>query len=327
MRIPHTETSRKKALLLLLACASIVSALVSCGNKEEGNTLKIAYIPITHALPVVAVNELPTNERKLTDIELVRFGSWTEIAEAFNNGRVDGAVLLAELAVRARERGVPLKAVALGHHDGNVVVVAPEVNSPADLTGKTIAIPHRLSSHNILLQMVLKKNGISPDKVQLTELPPPEMPAALAEKRIAAYIVAEPFGAKGVASGVGKVLYTSPELWPNSVCCTLVLREEAIKERKGEVEAFLADYAKAADRLDGDRQWAEDVSVKYLKADKKVINQSLQWINFKDLKITRGEYGMLTHWMQTLDLSDKTPLFEEFTDTSLLEAVYAKAGK
>ena len=40
----------------------------------------------------------------------------------------------------AKEKGVDLKAAALGHRDGNVIVVNSEIQDPSEMKGKTFAI-------------------------------------------------------------------------------------------------------------------------------------------------------------------------------------------
>ena len=55
------------------------------------------------------------------NLELVKFGSWPELMDALNTGRIDGASVLIQLAMNAKEKGIDLKAVALGHRDGNVL--------------------------------------------------------------------------------------------------------------------------------------------------------------------------------------------------------------
>lgn len=297
--------------------AAIVLLLSACSRpNDEG--LKIAYLPTTHSLPLLAVNELQHDGADGANVQLLKFGSWNELSDAFNTRSVDGAVVLAEIALKMRENGVPLKAVALGHHDGNVVVAANDIDSVADLRGRTVAIPHRLSSHNIILQMILRRAGVDPSEVEVTELPPPEMPAALSEGRISAYIVAEPFGAKGVVSGVGKVLFTSPEVWEHSVCCTLVLRQEAIDDRRAEVEHFVDEYKRAADSLSVSQTFAKQVAKKHLKVGDEVIDKSLEWIDFADLAIRSAQYDTLSRWMQDLNMLRRNVAFADFADTILI---------
>jgi len=159
--------------------------------------------------------------------------------DALNSGKVDGASMLIELAMKAKEQGIDLKAVALGHRDGNVVVVSKDINKVEDLKGKSFAIPSKLSTHNILLHIMLKNHGLAYNDVNVVELPPPEMAAALAEGRISGYCVAEPFGAKSVAVDKGKTLFESQDLWEGSVCCGLVLRNDFIKNNEAIAEEFI----------------------------------------------------------------------------------------
>ncbi len=310
--------------LTLCSCSSTDTAQKDTQNGKELKTLKIAYIPITHALPLFMACELPDSVKHSKSIELVKFGSWPELVEALNTGQVDGASMLIQLALRSKEAGFALKAMALGHRDGNVVVVAPEINSPQDLIGKTIAIPHRLSSLNFLFRMMIEKAGIDVTKMNVIELPPPEMPAALAEKRIQAYFVAEPFGAKGVVSGSGKVLYQSEDVWPNSVCCALVLRDSVIKNNRAETEALMYDYLHAGTFLANNTEQALPIMMKYMNAKEPVLRKSLEWIEYGNLSIDTADYKVLTDWMTKLELSKNPPSYTNFVDNSFTKEYYNK---
>ena len=107
--------------------------------------------------------------------------------DALNSGKVYVASMLIELAMKAKEQDIDLKVVALGHRDGNVVVVSEDINKVEDLKGKNFAIPSKLSTHNILLYIMLKNHGLTYGDVNVIDLPPPEMPAALSEGRITGY--------------------------------------------------------------------------------------------------------------------------------------------
>ena len=114
---------KKKILTLLLAGALSSAIFTGCGNKPSENTVKIAYLPITHSLAVLEEAEELQKENGIK-IELVKFGSWPELLDALNTGKVDGASVLIELAMKSKQEGVGIKAVALGHRDGNVVIVS-----------------------------------------------------------------------------------------------------------------------------------------------------------------------------------------------------------
>lgn len=304
-----------KKIISAATAAVLALSLTACGAKQDKKeTVKIAYLPITHSLAVLEEAEQAESELGV-DIELVKYGSWPELLDALNSGRVDGASVLIELAMKSKQEGIGIKAVALGHHDGNVIVTSDEISTAADLKGKTFAIPHRQSSHHILLRDALAKGGLTIDDVSVTELAPTEMPSALASGQIDGYCVAEPFGAMGVSVGAGHVLYTSEELWEDSLCCGLVLTDKFISERHDDAKAFVDGYKKAGDSLD--KQKAKEVAKKYLGQTDEVLDISLEWISYSDLEITEEIYDTLAAKVKEYGLSDDPPSYEDFVDASL----------
>ena len=315
----------KKHLLLTILIISVL-ALFGCGN-TNGNgsdtgsgggsakaeeTVKIAYLPITHSLAVLEeADEFANNDK--VNVELVKYGSWPELLDALNSGKVDGASVLIELAMKSKAEGVGIKAVALGHKDGNVLIVSNEVKDGADLKGRTIAIPHRQSSHNILVNDALAKNGLTIDDINVVELAPTEMPSALVTGTIDGYCVAEPFGAVGVSTGKAKVLYTSEELWEDSVCCALVLTDDFIDKHADTAKAFVEGYKTAGNNLDAEA--AKKIAGKYLKQKDDVLETSLKWISYDDLDITEEQYNKLVDKVKEYGLSDNPPAYSDFVKT------------
>ncbi|AEV67507.1 ABC transporter substrate-binding protein [Acetivibrio clariflavus] len=310
-------------ILNLTGCNSKDGAVGALNSKSQAGvkTIKIAYLPITHALPLYVENELSKENFKNFKLELVKFGSWTELVDALNSGNVDGASILIELAMKAKEQGIDLKAVALGHRDGNVVVVSKNINKVEDLKGKNFAIPSKLSTHNVLLHIMLQKSGLKYSDVNVVELPPPEMAAALAEGRISGYCVAEPFGAKSVALDKGKTLFESQDLWEGSVCCGLVLRNDFIKDNGVIAEEFIKEYIKAGEKAESKDEVIRDIAEKYLKAEEQVLDLSLKWISYENLKLEEKDYNELSKYMVEMGLSENPPLYSEFVDNTFIGKV------
>jgi NitT/TauT family transport system substrate-binding protein len=313
-------------IMMIVLLVGITGCTKSSRNNKESkvtNTeqqvVKIAYLPITHALPIFVENELQGQTNSNVKIELVKYGSWPELMDALNTGRVDGASVLIELALKAKEQGIDLKAVALGHKDGNAVVVNKDINSAEDLKGKNFAIPHKQSSHNVLLNQMLENAGLTEKDINIVQLAPTEMPAALAQNQIAGYCVAEPFGAKSVQLGTGKVLFQSGELWKDSICCALVLNNDFIKNKNQAAKALVSQYDKAGKYITENKEEANKISKKYMKVDDAVLDLSMNWITFNDLKITKEAYTDLTTKVKKLGLSDNPPTYDDFVDNSLFE--------
>ncbi len=310
--------------LFFLIIAVLVVNLSGCGSestsadgKAKKPTVKIGYLPITHAVPLFIERE----EEKYQDfnLELVKFGSWPELVDALNTGRIDGASMLVTLAMKAKEQGIDLKAVALGHRDGNVLVTAKNINGVKDLKGKNFAIPHKFSTHNILLYQMLKQNGLKYSDINPIELPPAEMPAALAEGRISGYVVAEPFGAVSVAIDKGKVLYQDNQIWENSIDCTLVLRGDFIKKQRANAQELVTNYVEAGQLAEQKDDHTHEVSAKYMKVKEEVLGLSFKWISYDDLKINETDYKRLTESLKEMGLQEHPPAFADFVDNSLIE--------
>lgn len=310
-------------LLVLSACSSAGNGKEAKPGNEKKRIVQIGYLPITHAAPLYIEEELGLADGGYDNFELklVKFGSWPDLMDALNTGKIAGASVLIELAMRAKEQGVDLKAVALGHKDGNVIVAAPDINSVQDLKGKPFAIPHKYSTHNVLLYQMLKGAGLQYTDVEAVQLPPAEMPVALAEGRISGYVVAEPFGAKAVVIDKGKVLFQSEELWPESVDCAFVLRGALIKDEPNIAQELVEKYVAAGKVAEQKDQQAKQILKKYMNVDDNVLELSLQWIKYDELKLDEASYEVLRQYMIEMELSEQPPTFEEFVDNSLIEKV------
>lgn len=306
-----------RALVALLATLALVVTAVyykvdesGIGASGEQTTITIAYLPITHAVPLFKAAEQLEQQNSNVHVELVKYGGWAELMDALDSGRVDGASVLIEMAMEAKSQGIPLELSLLGHRDGNVIIASNDIASPAQLKGKIIAIPNEQSSHNILIQQLLNKYGMSEKDVTLIEMAPAEMPAGLKSGQIDGYCVAEPFGAKAVETGVGHVLATSDELWENSICCGIVFNTQATAGKQEALKTFKQAYLSAGNSLTKDE--AVQIAVNNLGQDEATSQQSLQWISFNDLSVTEEAYERLRQEVIEYGLNDNPPTYDEF---------------
>ena len=244
-------TRRDFLRMSALATASVASPLLFAGDamaqqgpKGDDQPVKIGYLPITDATPLLVAHARKLFEAEGLQAETPRlFRSWAQIIEAFVAGQVNVIHLLSPATLWVRYGAkFPAKVVAWNHVNGSALTVANEINKVSDLGGRTVAIPFWYSIHNILLQQILSSNGltpvtrarnaaIKPNEVNLIVLAPAEMVSALAAKSIAGYIVAEPFNAAAENAGIGKILRFSGDVWKNHACCVTFLSERDINTR------------------------------------------------------------------------------------------------
>lgn len=315
----------KRLLTFALAATLSFSALTGCGTTNPDSTsaadatktdssktnITLGYLPITHALTVFETKEL-LDKKSDSDIEvtLQKFSSWTDLMDALNSGKIDGASVLVELAMGAVSNGIDLKAAALGHKDGNVVIISDDISDVRDLKGKTFAIPSNQSSHNILLNDMLALGDLSIDDINVVQLAPSEMPSSLASGSIDGYCVAEPFGAQAVVQGYGHVLYDSTDLWQDSICCALVFNGGFLDKNKEAADEFLSTYKEAGSLLD--EGIAKEVAEKYLGQDEKTLDVSLEWIHYDDLDISLDDYEQLSEKVKEYGINDNPPSYNDF---------------
>lgn len=239
------DIMRLAALLTAGGAASILNtrfANAQSGAKQD-EPLKIGYLPITDATPLLVAHGQGFFEKHGVKAEKpVMFRSWAQLVEAFFAGQVNAVHVLSPIAVWARYNSkAPVKVVAWNHMSGSALSVAENINSIDDLAGKTVAIPFWYSIHNVVLQILLKKAGLTPvskksgtigeREVNLVILAPSDMVPALANGEIAGYIVAEPFNALGELTGIGKILRFTGDVWKDHACCLVLMNESDLMER------------------------------------------------------------------------------------------------
>lgn len=245
--MPTDDFSRRDMLrlsALLTASGALPFLRAYEARAEEADApLRIGYLPITDATPLLVAHAKGLFEAEGVKVEKpVLFRSWAQIAEAFIAGQVNVVHLLSPITVWARFGSkVPAKVVAWNHTSGSGLSVANDINSVKDLGGKTVAIPFWYSIHNVVLQAMLRENGLVPvqkragapaaNEVSLVVMSPSDMVPALANKRIAGYIVAEPFNAAAEALGVGKVLRFTSDVWKDHACCVVFMHERDLTTR------------------------------------------------------------------------------------------------
>ncbi len=242
--------------------------------------VRIGYLPITDASPLLVAHARKLFEAQGLEVEAPRlFRSWAQIVEAFMAGQVNVVHLLSPMTVWARYgSNFPAKVVAWNHMSGSALTVAPNIREIRDLGGRKVAVPFWYSIHNVVLQHLLRENGLTvvtkpadalkPNEVALSIMAPADMGPALANGAIAGFIVAEPFNAAAETNGIGRVLRFTGDVWREHACCVLTMHERDLKERpewsQKVVNALVeAQHWLRDNRREGARLLAKDAPGKY----------------------------------------------------------------
>ena len=200
-------------------------------DAEPRETLAVGFLPVTCHL-TCPVTDFASKTSPSTRFESQRFTDFPTVVETMKSGRLQASFMIAPLAMKLREQGVKVKIAYLGHRDGSTVMVRSDltqVKSLKDLKGMTFAIPNKASNQNLVIRKLMKDEGLSPDDIRFVELPPPDMPGALATRAIDAYFIGEPHAARAELDGTGRILYHAKDIWPHFISCVLVVTEQLIE--------------------------------------------------------------------------------------------------
>ncbi|HYC55263.1 MAG TPA: ABC transporter substrate-binding protein [Candidatus Binatia bacterium] len=337
VRFPDPTLTRRQVLKIAIA-AALPWHLHSCTGSHEDGPLQVGGLPVTCNLtiPVACTSRAAANQKLAADAPRFeytysKYSGWPEIKESLMAGRIQAAYMLAPLVMDLADKKIPVKIVSLGHRSGAVIMVRTE--SPyqkfRDLAGKRIAIPSRFAVDFLFLRRMLAEENMTVDELEIMEMPPPDMPAALYANAVDAYCTGEPFGAAAQRAGYARPLRMTRDEWPKYICCVLTVREELIASNRPLVQDLVNHVLGAGVWLD--QQQANRDKAAELAAGREFFNQDPNIIKFVmenptdrvtygDLRMIRSEFEELMQLsIQAGTLKHPVP-YESYMDESFAKA-------
>ncbi|MEO6277974.1 ABC transporter substrate-binding protein [Roseateles sp.] len=317
---------------------AVASALPLLGlpAAAASGPLIVGGLPVTCnlTLPIACSARNATNKAagsSAFQFEYSKYNGWPEIKESLMTGSIQAAYMLAPLVMDLTDKKIPVKIVSLGHRSGAVIMV--RTDSPhktfKDLTGKRIAIPSRFAVDFLFLRKMLAKEGMTPKDIQIIEMPPPDMPAALFAKAVDGYCTGEPFGASAQRAGYARPLRMTRDEWRNYICCVLTVREELIKDNRPLVQNLVDHIQGAGNWLD--QQAANREKAIQIAAGRKFFNQDPNILRFVmenptdrvtygDLRMIRSEFDELMQLSVEAGTLKAPVPYEKYVDESFVKA-------
>lgn len=241
-----------------------------------------------------AANPFGTRDAAQLAFGFSRYNGWPELKESLMSGDVQAAYMLAPLVMDLADKKVPVKIVSIGHRSGAVIMVHSDSSyrNFRDLARRRVAIPSRFAVDFLFLRKMLANEGMTTQDVEIVEMAPADMPAALYVKGVDAYCTGEPFGAAAQRAGYARPLSMTRDEWPRYMCCVLTVREELIASNRPLVQNMV-NYVLAAGRwLDGQRKNRE--TAVQIAARREYFNQDPNILRFvMDNPQDRVTYGDL----------------------------------
>lgn len=290
------------------------------GTREE---LTVGFLPVTCHL-TCPVTDFATRTSRGTRFESQRFTDFPTMVESMKAGRLQATFMIAPLAMKLREQGVPVRILYLGHRDGSQVMVRKDLpaKSLRDLRGKVFAIPSKYSNQYLVISKLLEDQGVDRREIQFVEMPPPDMPGALAAKAIDAYFVGEPHAARAELDGSGRVLYYAKDIWPQFISCVLVAGEKLIRDRPAVVRDLVRGIAESGEWAERNRLDAAKVVSPYFRQDENLVRFVLtkppDRVSYRMLNPSDAEMQRIADMALKAGLLQKTVDVRELLDRSFI---------
>ncbi|MGH1589437.1 CmpA/NrtA family ABC transporter substrate-binding protein [Methylobacterium phyllosphaerae] len=205
--------------------------------------LQLGYVPLCDAAPLIAAHELGFARAEGLDLDLTAEPSWATLRDRLALGHLDGAHMLAPLALASRlalsgppsDLIVPMQLSV----NGNAVTLSrtlwttmgAESTAVADVARAfarvaeqrhragspvTLGTVHPFSCHSYQLRLFAEAGGLDPSTVRTVVVPPQHSVEALARGLIDGFCAGAPWNDVAVAAGHGCIAVRGGALAPDA---------------------------------------------------------------------------------------------------------------
>ena len=242
------------AIASLLPFGALEAMAQEKGGSLEKKDLKIGFIPITCASPLLMADPLGFYRKQGLEVTMIKTAGWALIRDKVINREYDASHMLAPMPI-AMSMGVgsspiPLNVATIQNINGQAItlhVKHKDKRDPKQWKGFKFAVPFEYSMHNFLLRYYVAEHGLDPDKdIQIRVVPPPEMVANLRAGNLDGYLGPDPFNQRAVFDEVGFIHILSKEIWDGHPCCSFGLPTQFVKENPNTFAALYRAILTAA---------------------------------------------------------------------------------
>jgi nitrate/nitrite transport system substrate-binding protein len=257
------------------------------GGPIEKKDLKVGFIPITCATPIIMAQPMGFYTKQGLNVEVIKTAGWAVIRDKTLNKEYDAAHMLSPMPLAITlgvgSNPVPYTMPAVENINGQAITLAikhKDKRDPKDWKGMKFAVPFDYSMHNYLLRYYVAEHGIDPDHdIQIRAVPPPEMVANLRADNIDGFLAPDPVNQRAVYDGVGFIHLLSKDIWDRHPCCAFAASGEFVTGSPNTYAALLKaiiDATAFAAKQENRKQIAEAIApANYLNQPVTVVEQVL----------------------------------------------------
>jgi NitT/TauT family transport system substrate-binding protein len=213
---------------------------------QAAEKITVGYTPGQDFLAAFTAKDQGFFEKHGIDATLQFTASANSIPAALLSDSLQIGTPTVPILLAAVSNGLGLKIVGANIETGgsfhlSAVLVRSDVqaSSAKDLEGKTVAIPGFNSFLHMLFVKWLQTHGADPTKVHMVEVPIPGMMDAMKSKQVDATLPVDPFMARIIGSGTGRVLSYYIDDFPPGILPTIyVASSDYVQKHPDVIKGF-----------------------------------------------------------------------------------------
>jgi nitrate/nitrite transport system substrate-binding protein len=237
----------------VLPLASLQAMAQDRGALEKKD-LKIGFIPITCATPLIMAHPLGFYSKQGLNVEVVKTAGWALIRDKMLNKEYDATHFLSPMPLAISlglgSTATPMNVATIQNTNGQAITLAmkhKDKRDPKTWKGFKFAVPFEYSMHNFLLRYYVAEAGLNPDTdIQIRVVPPPEMVANLRAGNIDGFLGPDPFNQRAVFEEAGFIHILTKDLWNGHPCCAFGTSTEFIQKNPNTFAALYRAVLNAA---------------------------------------------------------------------------------
>lgn len=271
----------------LLPMDSIKAAIQDANGPLEKTKLKVGFVPITCATPIIMAHPLGFYEKYGLDVDVIKTAGWAVARDKSLSGEYDASHMLTPMPLAitmgAGSTAVPYRMPAVENINGQAIVLHndhKDKRDPKDWKGFKFGVPFDYSMHNFLLRYYVAEHGLDPDQdIQIRVVPPPEMVANLRAGNLDGFLSPDPFNQRAVWEKVGFIHILTKDIWEGHPCCAFACSEQFTQEMPNTYAALLKSIVDAtfySHKQENRKEIAEAIApANYLNQPVPVVEQVL----------------------------------------------------
>ncbi|MBX3653507.1 MAG: ABC transporter substrate-binding protein [Ramlibacter sp.] len=246
--------STARAAIASVLPVGALQAMAQDKGPLEKTSLKIGFIPITCATPLIMAHPLGFYQKQGLNVDVVKTAGWALIRDKMLNKEYDATHFLSPMplaiSMGAGSNQVPMNVATIQNTNGQAITLAnkhKDKRDPKMWKGFKFAVPFEYSMHNFLLRYYVAEHGLNPDTdIQIRVVPPPEMVANLRAGNIDGYLGPDPFNQRAVYEEIGFLHVLTKDLWNGHPCCAFGTSTEFIQKNPNTFAALYRAVLTAA---------------------------------------------------------------------------------